>query len=230
MASMEEPAVTGDTDTRPDGCGGGGSGAGGGDGDGGLAATIGAVSPAASSSRELAENEFVVDVVKRDVAYEVGLSLSLIDGRGLLVHQVRPGLIAEWNQHNATIDVKRYSCIVEVNRCRGQPKEMLEAIKRDMSLSLVIRRCRALYVDITREQDGCRELGLVFDYRPGNATLLVTHITSGLVSTWNDDNPTEAVQEHDYIVVVNGICGSAFLMLGVIKGKDNLKMLVLRMG
>lgn len=180
-----------------------------------------------STECQLLENEFIVYVEKCDAANEVGLSLSLIDGLGLLVHQVKEGIVQEWNgQHPGNL-VKRHTCIVEVNGARNRPTEMLEAIKRDMVLTMVMRRCRAIYVDIPRN-DNSRELGLVFDYRPGNATLLVNQVSGGLIGMWNQVHSSDAVREGDRIVVVNGICGSAFLMLGVVKGKDALKMCVIR--
>mmetsp|Transcript_63073 Transcript_63073/g.150317 ORF Transcript_63073/g.150317 Transcript_63073/m.150317 type:complete len:518 (+) Transcript_63073:146-1699(+) len=84
--------------------------------------------------------EFNVTLDKRNGGTH-GIDIDWSNGSHLLIEKVnKPGHVASWNAANPDLEICDGNCIVEVNGIRGNAETLLEEMKKDQLLSIVVRR------------------------------------------------------------------------------------------
>mmetsp|Transcript_3251 Transcript_3251/g.7456 ORF Transcript_3251/g.7456 Transcript_3251/m.7456 type:complete len:139 (+) Transcript_3251:91-507(+) len=78
-----------------------------------------------------------------------------------------------------------------------------------------------------KKTPGGPRLGVDVDLSNGT-TLIVDKVNDGLVNEWNKANPKQEVLEKDQVISVNGVSGSAQLLVDVCKKDDTLEMVIQR--
>lgn len=54
------------------------------------------------------------------------------DGYTLLIKQVKPGIVEDWNANNPNLAVRKHDRIVEVNGCPGLATELMELVRAEV--------------------------------------------------------------------------------------------------
>merc|ERR1719277_751570 len=71
---------------------------------------------------------------------KLGVDVDLFDGKCLLVDNVNPGMVDDWNKDHPDKAVQKEDLIVEVNGARGDAVALTELCKKDEVLRMVIWR------------------------------------------------------------------------------------------
>jgi hypothetical protein len=91
-----------------------------------------------------AQEEFKM-VISKTTGQKLGLSFSLEDGFTLKITAVsRDGLVQQWNENHPKLAVKPEDSIVEVNGTRTGAQHMLDEVRRNKTLELVVKRGQTL--------------------------------------------------------------------------------------
>merc|ERR1719469_1255285 len=86
------------------------------------------------------ESPFTVVVQKNsDATAKLGVEPDRTNFSELVVTKVNPGLIDDWNKSNPDTLVKPGDVITHVNGVAGNSLELIEIIKRDDKLEIVVR-------------------------------------------------------------------------------------------
>lgn len=168
--------------------------------------------------------EFEIDVTK-DPNDSVGMDLDLIDGITPLVVATKAGTIQNWNEAHPKLAVKAGDKIHEVNGVRGDTKQIISTLKKDLNWRIVLQRPRELVLNI--KKTSAPSLGLILSFAKNGSMLLVSEVNEGPVLDWNLDNPEFQVQAQDRIIELNGSRGNASELVQCSEGSDNICMKVL---
>lgn len=173
--------------------------------------------------------DFTVVFEKCDSLKEVGLYLSLVDGIGLLIHDIKAGLAQDWNTQHPELQVKKDDCILQVNGVTDNLSELILMLKREPVLEMRLRHATTFHVFVQHEESQSKHLGLNVSHLPNDRTLRVDDVTVGLVSDWNASHESACVRKGDRVIKVNNVCNSASKMLKLIRTEGALDMLFFRL-
>jgi len=139
----------------------------------------------------------------------LGLHLDVQDTSSAYVESIKEGPFQAYNEsaHPAR-RLSRGDFIVSVNGVAGKGTVLLEQMKRDASLRLLVRKPLEFTAVMARGGPQ-RKLGLEVATKLAGQALLINKIVDGLVKEWNDRSPAKAVRVGDRIVAVGGRRGSA---------------------
>jgi len=88
--------------------------------------------------------EFYVKIVKdQQNGTRLGIDVDLTDGVALVVDQVNPGLIQEWNEANPLYLISKFDRIIAINGSRGNANDLTEVCKTQDTLAMTIVKARA---------------------------------------------------------------------------------------
>lgn len=168
--------------------------------------------------------QFLVSIVKDETA-SVGLVLDVLDGRHVLVSDVKEGPVLS---HNAkALPSERIGVgdfIVQVNGVEGSSMRLISAFRGASRLDLVVRRPWEFGVTVNI---GNVLLGLELGRRVGQRSLLIMQVKDGAIHKWNDDNPDLPVKSNDRIIAVDGHDGTGGDLSARIKKHDASPMTLL---
>jgi len=86
------------------------------------------------------DTDYTIQLEKTTDA-KLGLDVDHADGNSLRILSISAGLIEDWNRHSCPQTVVGVGdCIVEVNGCRADVKQMVTECRRSQRLSLTLRR------------------------------------------------------------------------------------------
>jgi len=98
--------------------------------------------------------------------------------------------------------------IVKVNGADGKGAKLLDRMKRDGRLELLVRRPVELTAVLGRSGPS-KKLGIEVTNHPIGNALLLTKISAGLVREWNERSRDQELKVADRIVAVGGRRGTA---------------------
>eukprot|EP00746_Dinoflagellata_sp_MGD_P129189 gnl/MRDRNA2_/MRDRNA2_63426_c0_seq3.p1 gnl/MRDRNA2_/MRDRNA2_63426_c0~~gnl/MRDRNA2_/MRDRNA2_63426_c0_seq3.p1 ORF type:complete len:1240 (+),score=323.20 gnl/MRDRNA2_/MRDRNA2_63426_c0_seq3:134-3853(+) len=142
------------------------------------------------------------------------------------------GLIDSWNQANPSKAIQAGDFLVEVNGISAEEEEqIIQELQQSEELQIVIARENATAPQASQEFEVVLQktpgskLGWT---RDGNCILGIAE--GGLVDSWNQANPSSAIQEGDSIVEVNGISAEAEeeLIMQELEQSDELQITMAR--
>jgi len=187
----------------------------------------------------------------------LGVDFDCQDGTTLYITGIRPGLIRSYNSRvepNWRVDLGDF--IMKVNGVEGECFRLVERVRKDPLLELVVRRPMELVVALGTcptydgldlaptprkgERRRCgptcsqprsagpkKPLGLHLKEPSGNS-LVITRVLEGLADEWNQSNPEQAVRGGDRIIAFNGKRGRAHELLRNINSAENFHMTIVR--
>eukprot|EP00931_Biecheleriopsis_adriatica_P036121 TRINITY_DN2081_c0_g1_i1.p1 TRINITY_DN2081_c0_g1~~TRINITY_DN2081_c0_g1_i1.p1 ORF type:complete len:225 (+),score=66.88 TRINITY_DN2081_c0_g1_i1:86-760(+) len=123
---------------------------------------------------------------------------------------------ADWNS-KASDDkkIKVFDKVKKVNfqECKDSKecKALLESASGNVTLTLQ----RPVERELVLKKPGA--LGISINYKDSSSAIWMAGISDGLVKTWNDANPAQAVISHDRIKSANGVTGDKGKVLDVIR-------------
>jgi len=175
--------------------------------------------------------EFEVRLQKGVSVEGSNLGVSIARGRReLILKDVQPGLVQDWNERNPESQVMRRDWICAVNGIEGNGSRLLKTVKDSTELILLIRRpmnkSSEFTIKLNKGPDGKAKLGV--DIAKGENELRIGGIRDGLVHLWNALNPCREVQYDDRICVVNGKKGTSEELLTFIIASRELELLIMR--
>jgi len=155
----------------------------------------------------------------------LGLRLTgLIDNTAIVVVEVMPGPIMEWNHANPNLAVRPRDRIIEVNGVSGESNALVQALKNKQRLAMVVHPPQEFCV--TLKKYGETKVGLEVD-RSDGLTLQVRSVKpGGLVERWNQANPSQAITAYHAVLEVNGVRGDTETMLHAIFFEDEVDMIL----
>merc|ERR1711957_1025380 len=153
-----------------------------------------------------------------------GMTLDWDDGVTLVVTNIEPGLIEDWNNQHPNERVRigdRISAVNDLTRPPEDLAELLESIeKQDTSnrqIKLVMKRHAEFDAALIR-QDPADRLGVELRYREGGTTLLVRRVMDeGIVADWNRKHAGMKIKVGDRVVEVNGARGLGSMLNDKVK-------------
>jgi len=139
----------------------------------------------------------------------VGVDIDIQDVRSAYVVCVKEGPFQTYNKSTTMMrQLKVGDFIVKVNGVQGKGSKLMEQMKQDDSLELVVRRPMELTVAVCRTDTSQRVCEAT--NHPIGKALLITKINGGsCLAAWNLANPAKEVKAGDRIVAVDGRKGSA---------------------
>lgn len=170
--------------------------------------------------------DFQVRLTKRETGEPLGIDVRL-RADNLKVISVRGGLVADWNASAVSWrdEVRVGDRIMEMNGCRGTGKQLVEAMKDQPVLNMVVRRLNHFEVVLHRRADAMLGIHVLLE----TDHLVVTSVGEGVVAEWNKAHEQEAVLMGDEIFEVNGVYGDSERIKEAIMQPDaNLRLLVVR--
>lgn len=158
----------------------------------------------------------------------IGLEFESV-GDSLLVAKVRRGAVKCWNEaytDEPHLMVNPGDRILSVNGNEGSSTELLAELKKDQTMSIVLKRAKSFQVKIVKDN---KELGIcLLSGAEKLDQLQVKTLRAGVVDDWNKTHPTCAIGIGDRIVWVNGISADPTSMLDELKVKNVLDMTIIR--
>jgi len=177
-----------------------------------------------SGGAALKPGEFVVEIVKDSDG--AGLEIESIASM-LLVAKLKRGPIRVWNQtRDPELCVRAGDRIVSVNGVEAEGNMLIEELRKDLHLRLVLRHPKEFKVSVDK---GGKELGMCVV--GGNAKLDMLKISAlkeGAVDDWNKVNVDNEVIIGDRITAVNSVMGDPQKMLAELKSKERLELTIIR--
>lgn len=184
----------------------------------------------------------------------LGIDFDLQDGKSVFVRDLRAGIVDSYNgtatSNNA---IQPGDFIVKVNQAEGNAVQMLEALKSNIRLELVVRRPIDFVVAIAipdfdfedskgRKKKGgactCgpqadsnapkNKYGVDFKNPTGMNLVVMKVLEGGPVEDWNNRYPEAEVRPGDRVTAVNGEKGQAEDMLRIIQASDRFQMRIVR--
>mmetsp|Transcript_73388 Transcript_73388/g.170241 ORF Transcript_73388/g.170241 Transcript_73388/m.170241 type:complete len:391 (+) Transcript_73388:145-1317(+) len=200
------------------------------------------------------EFTLVIESGKKKV---LGVDFDCQDDTTMHVVAVKAGLMMTYNKMvEPERQVTPGDFIMKVNGVEGDSTKLVERIKQDTRLELVVRRPTELVVAIgtatstdfrnsprrirtpkfmprfsctqAEPEDRCQDYFGMQLKDPFGYALVVTRVMAGLVEDWNTENPEQAVRSGDRIVAVNGRTGLAVDLLKWIKASERFHMTIVR--
>lgn len=177
--------------------------------------------------------EELVISVDRSTGEGLGIDTFPVNDTTLLIKDItEDGLVDHWNRRNADnpkLIVRSDMVITKVNGVQGRAVDLIdECRKKEMLyITLVPGSGEVAGFRILLDKSNGDQLGIDIDHED-HVTLEIVAITGGLMEKWNRDNPDQAVQDKDRIVEINGISGSADVLVEECKKLVRLDMLIHR--
>jgi len=173
----------------------------------------------------LGTDEFQIQILKDGDG--AGLEIESVNGM-LLVAKLKRGPMARWNAshaHEPRAMVRIGDRILKVNGVEGDGNLLIDELKKDKHLTLVLRHAQLFKVEVEK---GSRELGMCVV--GGNVKLDMLKISAlrdGVIQQWKSESGWE-VQVGDRITTVNGVSGDPQAMLEELQAKSSLQMTMIR--
>lgn len=166
---------------------------------------------------------------KLEKGEKVGFKLDTVGGSCAMVMDVGAGAGATYNASvSPELRIRPGDLLMSVNGVSGDTINMARAVAvKNTTLELGLRRPASYYAVIDKEGTS-GDLGVTVDYLDDGISLLVTSVVPGLISNWNESNPTKAVESGDRIVCVNGVKGLSAKLLMTCSAETNLTMKFIR--
>lgn len=163
--------------------------------------------------------EFAIQLL-RAPGESLGLDLDSLDGTGLLICAIKSGPVRTYNSFAPTkaMQLRSGDRIHEVNGVSGDGKAMLEKLKVDETLQMLIRRPTLFPVVIPRAYG---PLGLQVEHTVTGINLLVKAVNHGLIRDFNELQTGQGlgaqIRRKDRICKVNGEKGNPLELLSKMK-------------
>mmetsp|Transcript_177139 Transcript_177139/g.430932 ORF Transcript_177139/g.430932 Transcript_177139/m.430932 type:complete len:385 (+) Transcript_177139:127-1281(+) len=186
----------------------------------------------------------------------LGIEFDLQDKTTVYVISLKNGLVKDYNaEAEPELAIKSGDFITKANKAEGNATKILEALKTESRLELVLRRPVQKVVAISIAEDEEETLGgperkksrgatctcgpgaekpapnkcgMEFG-SPAGMSLVITKLTeNGPVESWNNNYPEQEVLPGDRVVAVNGDNGKAEDMLRKIQGCERFQMTIVR--
>lgn len=171
--------------------------------------------------------EFAV-TLSRDPKASVGIDFDTQDDELVYIADVKPGPIQFYNLNvKASEQVKPGLFIVQANGVKGVSVNIVEVLKGDRKLELVLRRSTEMTVAI-RKLSKKSPLGMEFLPKASGNNLMIVDIADGPIFEWNLSNPELEVRCGDRVTAVNGVRGRAGDLLKRMKALERFQMTVVR--
>lgn len=175
---------------------------------------------------EAQSKEYLIRLSRQE-GEPLGISLDVSDNISAIVTAVQNGVVDAWNEgadENSRIDTG--DRIVDVNGFSGDAEKILQRLRKDTELQIVLQRPTEFNVSIEKVGNS---IGLEFAHAVNGQSLLVNYVrSSGPVANWNSVHRDLAVKKNDRIVEVNGIRGDSRELLDLIKEPKNLELILAR--
>lgn len=175
------------------------------------------------------EKEFLFKLtIEKRSSGGLGVDLSPHDGSTLLVGQVKPGPLVEWNQRAGPDNpqqVLRGDRVVAVNGVEKNAEDILNRMRVDSVLTFTFRRLLDFNITVPRRHG--EPLGLII--ADTGSTLKVTRVDAGPVEDTNIRNGAELeVRPGDEICEVNGISGTGQALMAVMRAAADVVLRIIR--
>jgi len=200
--------------------------------------------------------EFVVNLLNPD-RKALGLEFDAQDGATIYVTGVKKGgVVGEYNNKAERVySLETGDFIVKANHVEGSAMKMLEAMRHDSPLELLVRRPMEMIIffrpetedghvmrqDKPRSRKGClpvcsedspgeqfKHAGMEIQKNLAGNCLLISAIYDGPVDKWNSQYPDQQVRPGDRIVAINGKKGKAQELLKRMKESQTFSMTITR--
>jgi hypothetical protein len=180
-----------------------------------------AVAAAVPSEVCPSEETYTVEV-ERTENNPVGLECVVTKSDELCVMSIELGPFLDWNMmHAKSTQIWEGDRIVEVNNIKQNSQAMLSSISVDCILSITFRRRSEFEVKISKNGE---PLAIDINCKMSREGLQVNKVHEGLISAWNEANPTRQILEKDRIVEVNGLRGEPKILLETVKASSDLTL------
>lgn len=181
----------------------------------------------AAGAREAAAGTLRLSI-ERAAGATIGMNLDVTDLVSLVVVDILPGSIREWNeaQPRPGQQLRVNDRIVEANGASEDAQKMLCVLKDSTMWQLVVQRPAEYRAVI--ERHGVLSLGLDLRYALTGTSLMIADIGDGPIKDWNARSSTRKVKKFDRIIELNGVRGSAQQLLRAGKGQETLDMCILQ--
>jgi len=171
--------------------------------------------------------EFNISLTK-DPKAAIGLDFDTQDENMVYVADIKPGPVQFYNLNvKPSEQLKPGYFIVEANGFSGQAAQLIEVMKKETMLHLLIRRSTEMTVSIIKK-DKKTPLGMEFHSKMTGNHMMILDITDGPVYQWNVTHPQLEIKCGDRIVAVNGQKGKANDLLKKMKGLAQFQMTIVR--
>lgn len=158
--------------------------------------------------------EFTVTLEKTPGSI-LGLELDLMDDVNAQVCGIDAGLIQSYNETAKSKEKVRVGdFIAKVNGTSGDAKVILEMLKSEGTINILIKRPEETILTIDK---GEGVIGLELQKAPRGYSLLIHEVKEGAIQQWNVANPSYALKPRDRIVCVNGNKDSTTSMMTAIQ-------------
>lgn len=84
-------------------------------------------------------NEWNITLVKAE-GVKLGIDVDLNDNTVLVVEAIHDGLVSNWNKAHPDREVKSGDKVVSVNGTKGNAASMVDVIKTEATLEMVVQR------------------------------------------------------------------------------------------
>lgn len=123
------------------------------------------------------------------------------------------------------VDPEISECSGPVNNTKDAAVAAMQASASSKQATARINPSNARFFPITLKKQLDQPLGIDVDWGDRDR-LRMTRIKQGLMSSWNDANPSATVEAGDYIVEANGIRGDAKGIFDTIKASSEMNLLI----
>lgn len=184
------------------------------------------------TQENLEEGAFLVEIVKD--AFGSGVELECCDSM-LLVAKLRRGPMRDWNARHVDspgVMVRPGDRILRVNGLDGPDSVLIEELRREQDLRLVLRH--AAEMEVLIDKAGA-ELGMGVVLGTIQVSMLkISALKDGRIGEWNREQQRRGselqVMVGDRITSVNGVHNDAQKMLLKLQSLDEISMVVIRPG
>lgn len=161
--------------------------------------------------------------LQKPYAVPACITLDLLDGKTAFVGSVKPGPIQSYNEA-VTPDMRLNSgdFITAVNGVEGCAEEIAETLRKEIILTISVRRARQFYIVVNVSED----FHFDYDYVSDGCSLLIQDVDQGPFLQWNRTNKNQQVRVYDRIVEVNGVTGTSEKLDEALNDTKCLTMLI----
>jgi hypothetical protein len=171
--------------------------------------------PAASST-------FTVEFKKSE---NLGLHFDSVDEDTLIIKDVGPGLVENWNKTcPADQLIKANDHVKLVNGKSGRSADLINRVGGvdDSTISFTLQKPREREISLGEPGD----IGISISFKKTSSSLMIKDITDGLLKKWNAAHPEDPINAKDRITAVDGISGKAEDLLKLMKGSKSKLIIV----
>mmetsp|Transcript_31603 Transcript_31603/g.90691 ORF Transcript_31603/g.90691 Transcript_31603/m.90691 type:complete len:350 (-) Transcript_31603:216-1265(-) len=164
----------------------------------------------------------------RDPKSSLGIDMDTQDDEMVYIADVKPGPVQFYNLNvKPSEQVNPGLFVLQANGVTGVSTHIVDVLKMDRKLDLVLRRSMEMTVAI-RKIERKAPLGMEFLPKVSGNNLMIIDITDGPVFEWNLTNPDMEIRCGDRITAVNGIRGRASDLLKKMKSLERFQMTIVR--